>query len=74
MDTFITDAAPALTPVHDVRHLRVGETVDGFHLEEALPPGGMASFWRVTHPDFALPLIMKVPLLPGGGSDHHRRL
>jgi eukaryotic-like serine/threonine-protein kinase len=65
METFLTDAAAAPTPVHDMRHLRVGETVDGFHLEEALPPGGMASFWRVTHPDFALPLIMKVPLLRG---------
>ena len=66
METFLTDAAPAPTPVHDVRRLQVRETIDGFHLEEALPPGGMASFWRVTHPDFALPLIMKVPLLRPG--------
>ena len=66
MATFVGDQAPASTTVRDVRHLRAGETVDGFRLETPLPPGGMASFWRVTHPDFALPLIMKIPLLRPG--------
>jgi len=66
MATFVGDQAPASTTVRDVRHLRAGETVDGFRLEMPLPPGGMASFWRVTHPDFALPLIMKIPLLRPG--------
>jgi hypothetical protein len=66
MATFVGGQAPASTTVRDVRHLRAGETVDGFRLETPLPPGGMASFWRVTHPDFALPLIMKIPLLRPG--------
>jgi eukaryotic-like serine/threonine-protein kinase len=66
METFVRDDAPASAPVRDVRHLRAGETVDGFRLEAPLPPGGMASFWRVTHLDFALPLIMKIPLLRPG--------
>jgi nucleotide-binding universal stress UspA family protein len=40
--------------------------VDRFHLEAKLPAGGMAVFWRVSHPDFSLPLIMKIPLLRPG--------
>ena len=41
MATFVGDQAPASTTVRDVRHLRAGETVDGFRLEMPLPPGGM---------------------------------
>jgi eukaryotic-like serine/threonine-protein kinase len=57
---------PVPTPTRDVRHLQTGDTMDGFHLVAPLPKGGMASFWRVTHPDFVLPLIMKIPLLRPG--------
>jgi nucleotide-binding universal stress UspA family protein len=53
-------------PLRDVRHLKAGDSVDGFALESPLPAGGMASFWRVSHPEFSLPLIMKIPLLRPG--------
>ena len=38
-----------------------GRIIDGFTLHEKLHQGGMANLWRVTHPDHALPMIMKVP-------------
>ena len=66
MATIAEDAQAAPAPVKDVRHLAVGDIVDGFALEAQLPAGGMASFWRVKHPDFSLPLIMKIPLLRAG--------
>lgn len=44
----------------------VGDLVDGFLLEERLHQGGMASLWRVTHPDHRLPMLMKVPRIKGG--------
>jgi nucleotide-binding universal stress UspA family protein len=47
----------------DPRTLEVGQTIDGFRLVEAMEAGGMASFWRVTHEDYDLPLVMKIPLL-----------
>lgn len=48
---------PALAP---------GQELDGFRLEERLHLGGMAHLWRVTHPQHALPMIMKVPRIKGG--------
>src|SRR5215468_295069 len=50
----------------DPRRLERGEVIDGFRLDEALDPGGMANFWRVSRADIAMPLIMKVPLLRPG--------
>ena len=47
-------------------HFGVGDLVDGFLLEERLHQGGMASLWRVTHPDHRLPMLMKVPRIKGG--------
>ena len=47
-------------------HFGVGDLVDGFLLEERLHQGGMASLWRVTHPDHRLPMLMKVPRIQGG--------
>ncbi|WP_137936843.1 bifunctional serine/threonine-protein kinase/universal stress protein [Chitinivorax sp. B] len=38
-----------------------GMTIDGFRLKHKLHQGGMATIWQVTHPDFELPLVMKVP-------------
>ncbi len=64
METIAQPSTPAAMP--DVRHLKAGDSLDGFRLEAPLPAGGMASFWRVTHPDHALPLIMKIPLLRPG--------
>lgn len=46
--------------------LQPGAVVDGFRLEEPLHQGGMATLWRVTHPDHALPMLMKVPRIKGG--------
>jgi eukaryotic-like serine/threonine-protein kinase len=46
--------------------LAVGATIDGFRLEERLHEGGMATLWRVSSADHALPLLMKVPKLAEG--------
>jgi eukaryotic-like serine/threonine-protein kinase len=43
-----------------------GEILDGFTVIEPLHKGGMATLWRVTHPDHARPLIMKLPLILDG--------
>src|SRR5689334_4735007 len=50
----------------DLRRLEPGLLVDGFRLEEPLKPGGMANLWRVTHPDHAMPLVMKLPFVRPG--------
>jgi nucleotide-binding universal stress UspA family protein len=46
-----------------MRGYRPGQVIDGFTLEEPLHRGGMATLWAVTHPDHALPLVMKVPIM-----------
>lgn len=40
--------------------LTPGLIVDGFELIAPLHEGGMATLWRVTHPDHAMPLLMKL--------------
>jgi nucleotide-binding universal stress UspA family protein len=50
----------------DPQNLEAGQVIDGFVLEEALPPGGMASFWRVSRPGSTLPMVMKIPLMRRG--------
>lgn len=45
---------------------RIGSVIDGFTLTERLPSGGMATLWRVSHPDHDLPLVMKIPILDPG--------
>ena len=45
-----------------------GVIVDGFRLEEMAHQGGMATVWRVTRPDMAAPVLMKVPRI-GEGTD-----
>ena len=52
----------------DISRLEPGQTIEGFRLEEPLKPGGMANLWRVTHPDFAMPLVMKIPFVRPGES------
>ena len=47
----------------DPRTFKAGQIVDGFRLVEPLQAGGMASFWRVTRDDTAMPMLMKIPLL-----------
>jgi eukaryotic-like serine/threonine-protein kinase len=45
-----------------------GLVLDGFRLEERIHRGGMATLWRVTHPDMTMPMLMKVPRI-GEGAD-----
>jgi len=45
-----------------------GVVIDGLRLEEIVHQGGMAMLWRVTHPDIAMPMLMKVPRI-GEGAD-----
>ena len=47
-------------------HLEAGSVVDGFTIGPVIHKGGMAIFYEVTHPDHAIPLLMKVPILQQG--------
>ncbi|GAA4791805.1 bifunctional serine/threonine-protein kinase/universal stress protein [Lysobacter hankyongensis] len=40
--------------------LTPGLVIDGFELIAPLHEGGMATLWRVAHPDHAMPLLMKL--------------
>src|SRR3984957_2177437 len=46
--------------------LQPGAVIDGFTIGECLHRGGMATLWSVTRPDFAMPLLMKVPRVSEG--------
>ena len=46
--------------------LQTGSTIDGYLIGEKLHTGGMATLWRVTHPDIAMPIVMKVPMILDG--------
>jgi eukaryotic-like serine/threonine-protein kinase len=46
--------------------LQPGAVIDGFTVGECLHSGGMATLWSVTRPDFAMPLLMKVPRVSEG--------
>ena len=50
----------------DIKNWKGNRKNAGFLLEERLHQGGMASLWRVTHPDHRLPMLMKVPRIKGG--------
>src|SRR5690242_10676557 len=43
-----------------------GAIIDGFTIGECVHHGGMATLWSVTHPDIAMPLLMKIPRLAEG--------
>ncbi|SHH58165.1 serine/threonine protein kinase [Bradyrhizobium erythrophlei] len=43
-----------------------GAVIDGFTIGECVHSGGMATLWRVTRPDIAVPLLMKVPRVSEG--------
>lgn len=47
--------------------LNPGDVIDGFTLADVAHRGGMARLWHVTHPDYHVPLLMKVPELGEGG-------
>ncbi|MDR3494295.1 MAG: bifunctional serine/threonine-protein kinase/universal stress protein [Ancalomicrobiaceae bacterium] len=46
--------------------LAPGLMIDGFTLGERIFAGGMGSVWRATHPDYALPIILKIPFFAPG--------
>ena len=46
--------------------LETGSTIDGFRIGEKIHTGGMATLWRVTHPDIEAPIVMKVPTILDG--------
>src|SRR6266436_7150771 len=43
-----------------------GADIDGFTVGECVHHGGMATLWSVTHPDIAVPLLMKIPRVSEG--------
>src|SRR5712675_1316524 len=43
-----------------------GAEIDGFTVGECVHSGGMATLWSVTHPEIAVPLLMKVPRVSEG--------
>jgi eukaryotic-like serine/threonine-protein kinase len=43
--------------------LTAGMTIDGFHLEQRIHRGGMATIWRVSREDIDFPIVMKAPFL-----------
>ena len=47
-------------------HLAAGTMLDGFTIGPVLHTGGMAIFYEVTHPNYTIPLLMKVPILRQG--------
>ncbi|MBI5265329.1 MAG: protein kinase [Bradyrhizobium sp.] len=46
--------------------IKSGAVIDGFTVGECVHRGGMATLWTVTHPDFDMPLLMKVPRVSEG--------
>src|SRR3981081_43408 len=43
-----------------------GAVIDGFTIGECIHSGGMATLWSVTHPEIAVPLLMKIPRVSEG--------
>lgn len=41
--------------------IQSGAVIDGFVLGDCIYRGSMATVWRVAHPDWSLPLVMKIP-------------
>jgi nucleotide-binding universal stress UspA family protein len=46
--------------------IATGATLDGYLIGERIHRGGMASIWAVSHPEFNVPLLMKVPVMSEG--------
>lgn len=46
--------------------IKSGAVIDGFTVGECVHHGGMATLWTVTHPDYDVPMLMKVPLIAEG--------
>ena len=50
----------------DLRRLEAGQSINGFRLEAPLNAGGLSNIWRVTCPDIAMPMVMKIPFIRPG--------
>ncbi|MDO8281466.1 MAG: bifunctional serine/threonine-protein kinase/universal stress protein [Thermodesulfovibrionia bacterium] len=46
--------------------IKTGTLLGGFTIQEKIHAGGMATIWKVTREDMALPMVMKVPWLKDG--------
>jgi len=46
--------------------IQPGAELDGFTIGECVHHGGMATLWSVSHPDIAVPLLMKIPRVSEG--------
>src|SRR6267142_1455896 len=46
--------------------IEAGAEIDRFTIGECVHRGGMATLWSVTHPDIAVPLLMKIPRVSEG--------
>jgi eukaryotic-like serine/threonine-protein kinase len=46
--------------------IQPGLVIDDFAIGARVHSGGMATLWSVTHPDIAVPLLMKIPLVSEG--------
>ena len=46
--------------------IQPGAVLDGFTIGECVHHGGMAMLWTVSHPDIAVPLLMKIPRVAEG--------
>jgi len=49
-----------------VTSVQSGLVIDGFTVGECVHSGGMATLWSATHPDIAVPLLMKIPRVSEG--------
>lgn len=50
-----------MTEQAEMHEIVLGETIDGFHLEECIHESQVSTLYRVSHPDYDQPLVMKVP-------------
>ena len=50
-----------MTDEIEIHEVSLGETIDGFFVQELIHESQVSKLYRVTHPDHDLPLIMKVP-------------
>lgn len=50
-----------MTDEFKIHEVGQGETIDGFHVQECIHESQVSRLFRVTHPEHAVPLVMKVP-------------
>ncbi len=50
-----------MTDEIDIREVSLGETIDGFHIEDCIHESQVSRLYRVSHPKYDIPLIMKAP-------------